>query len=183
MKSGSSSKSWRPSTRSNIRKYHDSKEIADLEQAVAAGPRRKSRSDTTAAASRRYPGPDASMRYLALKGELEGIDQRLRSYAPEEKALQAEIASLRQRVASAPRHERALAEMMREQALTRSQYQGLLEKQNEMKMAERLRQKGQSLVFKVVEPASVPSAPSSPKRERILLLGFVGSLGLGVVLA
>ena len=123
------------------------------------------------------------MRYLALKGELEGIDQRLRSYAPEEKALQAEIASLRQRVASAPKHERALAEMTREQALTRSQYQGLLEKQNEMKMAERLRQKGQSLVFKVVEPASVPSAPSSPKRERILLLGFVGSLGLGVVLA
>ncbi len=159
------------------------KEIADLEQAVAASPRRKSRSDATAAASRRYPGPDASMRYLALKGELEGIDQRLRSYAPEEKALQAEIASLRQRVASAPKHERALAEMTREQALTRSQYQGLLEKQNEMKMAERLRQKGQSLVFKVVEPASVPSAPSSPKRERILLLGFVGSLGLGVVLA
>ena len=145
------------------------KEIRDLE----AG-------RTPAAAVRGEPSP-ARMRYFDLRAELQSIDQRLKSYRQEQATLTAEMQSYQRRVRTSPKHEMVLAQLTRDSSTTRSAYEAMLAKQQEARLDQQLQKGNKGITFKVVEPADLPSAPYSPKRPRIILLGFLASLGIGVM--
>ncbi len=146
-------------------------EVRDVERIVASQP-----------APVRTPSP-VNMRYLQLKAEMQAIDQRLASYRQEQKRLASQTGMYASRVASTPQHESTLTVLMRDYSTTKMQYQGLLEKQNDAKLAEDLESADKGMNYRLVEPARVPSAPFSPQRGRIILLGLAGSLGLGLALA
>jgi capsular exopolysaccharide synthesis family protein len=57
----------------------------------------------------------------------------------------------------------------------------MLAKQQEAKLDQRLEKSTNGVAFKVAEPAQLPTAPSSPQRNRIILMGFVAGLGLGLL--
>lgn len=151
---------------------HMQKEIGDLEK---QGPSRLP-------AARREPSA-LQMRYLGLKAEKEAIDQRLESYRRERQGLSSELARYEGRLASAPRHETSLASLMRDYETTRLQYEALLQKQQEAAMAERMEKEKQGVVFRIVEPASLPPAPLLPRRLRVVLVGLLSGLCLGLALA
>lgn len=123
------------------------------------------------------------LRYIQLQAELEGIDQRLKSYQPEQERIRSQIERYERRIESAPQHERTLAQLIRDYEVSTSQYHELLEKQHEASLARRLEEVNQAVVFRIIEPARVPSEPHSPKRHRLILMGLLAGLGLGVVLA
>jgi capsular exopolysaccharide synthesis family protein len=50
-------------------------------------------------------------------------------------------------------------------------------------MGKGLEQSATGVAFSIVEPASVPTAPYSPQRERLILMGLVAGLGLGLAMA
>jgi hypothetical protein len=50
-------------------------------------------------------------------------------------------------------------------------------------VAEGLEQSETGIAFAIVEPASLPAGPYSPQRERLILMGIVAGLGLGLVMA
>jgi polysaccharide chain length determinant protein (PEP-CTERM system associated) len=144
------------------------REIRDLEaSAIPAG-------------NRREPSP-VHMRYVALKAEAESIDQRLQSYQQERNALASEMGRYERRIDSSPGRETTLAQRVREAALARSQYEAMLAKQQEAKLDQRLEKSTKGVAFKIAEPAPPPAAPSSPQRNRIILMGFVAGLGLGLL--
>ena len=151
------------------------KEVADAEKLVTAPTTTEKK--PTAAPSPLY------MRSVQLRAELQSIDQRLNSYRKEQPALASQMALYQRRIESAPQHERALVELMRDYSMTLTQYQNMLDKQHEAKLAKQFENKNKDVVFRVVEAARLPLAPFEPHRDRILLMGLFSGLGLGLVLA
>lgn len=132
------------------------------------------------AGKRRDPSP-VQMRYVTLKAEAESIDQRLPSYQRERSALASDLGMYERRIDSSPGQETTLAQHVREVALTRAQYEAMLAKQQRANLDQRLEKSTKDVAFRIVEPAQLPSAPSSPQRARIILLGLAAGLGLGLI--
>jgi capsular exopolysaccharide synthesis family protein len=86
------------------------------------------------------------------------------------------------RIDSSPGLETTLAQRVREVALARSQYEAMLAKQQRAKLDQRLEKSTKDVAFKIVEPAQLPTSPSSPQRTRIILMGLMAGLGLGLLL-
>ena len=126
------------------------------------------------------PSP-VQMRYFDLQAELKSIDLRLKSYQQERNTLTAEMKIYERRINSSPGFETALAERMRDAAITRTHFETLFAKQQEAKLDQRAKKSNEDVDFKIIEAAQLPAAPYSPHRRRILLMGFLASLGLGLI--
>jgi polysaccharide biosynthesis transport protein len=145
------------------------KEIRDLE--VIGTPAEHIRRDLS----------PVQMRYFALQAELKSLDQRLKSYQEERDTLASEMKNYERRINSSPGYEAVLGQRMRDAAVTRTRYEALSAKQQEAKLDQRASKSNKDVAFKIVEVAQLPSAPYSPHRRRILLMGFLASLGLGLI--
>jgi succinoglycan biosynthesis transport protein ExoP len=127
------------------------------------------------------PSP-AYMRYLTLKSDLESIDQRVKSYQQERAALESQMSIYERRVQASPWHERELLQRTRDSDVARTQYEALLARQQEAKLDQRLEKSHKGIAFRIIQAATLPSAPFSPQRHRIILMGFLAGAGLGLLL-
>jgi tyrosine-protein kinase Etk/Wzc len=93
------------------------------------------------------------------------------------------MAAYRLRIESAPVRESELAEMVRDYTATRVRYQEMLDKQHNARLTERFEKLSSEIILRVIDPARLPAQPVGPQRQRIILLGILGGLGLGIVLA
>jgi polysaccharide chain length determinant protein (PEP-CTERM system associated) len=144
------------------------KEVKDLEAAVAAQTK----------VSR--PPSANQMQYYALQAELKSIDERVKSYGQERDTLTAELQQAERQVDSSPGYASAVDRLSRDAAVTRSRYEALLARQQEAKLDQRAGQAGNGILYKIVEPASLPAKPSGPKPYQIVLVGLIAGLGLGL---
>jgi polysaccharide biosynthesis transport protein len=147
------------------------RQISDLEKLIATQPKKHSEPSA------------AYLRYVDLKAELDAINQRIDSYKREQPGLLAQISSYSRRIEATPQNERVIEDMKREYDVGESQFHALLDKQLDSKLATELAQSDTGIAFGVVEPASLPAAPYSPQRERLVLMGLAAGLGLGLVMA
>jgi polysaccharide chain length determinant protein (PEP-CTERM system associated) len=122
------------------------------------------------------------LRHVQLKSEVEELDRRAQSYKREQQDLVRQIATYRSRVESAPARESELAVLARDYTATQAQYQEMLERQHNARLAEHFEKLSSEVIFRVVDPAQLSSRPVGPQPRHILLLGILGGLGLGVVL-
>jgi polysaccharide chain length determinant protein (PEP-CTERM system associated) len=144
-------------------------EIRDME--AAAPP---------AAAPSHQPTP-AQMRYIALQSELKSIDPRLNTYRQERDVLTAQMEEFERRVSSTPGFETALSERTQDATMLRARYETLFAKQQEAKLSQRTNPTDNGLVYRILEPATLPAAPYSPHADRIILFGLLAALGIGVM--
>jgi polysaccharide chain length determinant protein (PEP-CTERM system associated) len=120
------------------------------------------------------------MRHLALKAELTAIDQRVKGYQQERVNLASQMTTYENRINASPGLETTLAQRMRDAALTRTQYEAMVAKQQAEKLDRRVEKTSQHAAFKVIEPAQLPTAPYSPQRRQMILMGLLASLGIGL---
>jgi protein tyrosine kinase modulator len=87
-------------------------------------------------------------------------------------------------VENTPRREQEFLDLSRDYDMTRELYQTLLKRYEEAQLAEslELRQKGGEQ-FRISESAAPPNEPFAPRRKRLLLMGLMLSLALGVGVA
>jgi polysaccharide chain length determinant protein (PEP-CTERM system associated) len=137
---------------------------------------------TPAPVPHRPPTP-AHIRYVELQSELKSIDPRLQNYRNERAALMAEMQTYEGRINASPALETALTDHMRDTALTRARYEALLAKQQEAKLNHRAEKTDSDFAYRIIEPAQLPVTPFSPHRVRIILAGFLSSLGIGLLAA
>lgn len=106
------------------------------------------------------------------KIELEGQKERLRRLLEQVKQYEG-------RVERAPTREQELMILVRDYDNMQKNYQSLLDKRLNARLAENLekRQKGEQ--FRILDPANLPATPESPNRVLILLGGLVVGCGLG----
>jgi polysaccharide biosynthesis transport protein len=149
------------------------KSIEDMERALATQPARTARTE---------PSP-TYLKYVELKAELDGIEQRINSYRRDQQRINSQMATFNQRVEVTPEHERVLEDLQRELEVGESQFHALLDKKLDASMAKDLAQSASGIAFAIVEPAALPVGPYGPQRERLILMGLIAGLGLGLALA
>lgn len=95
---------------------------------------------------------------------------------------QEEIATYQARVENTFTREQQLLALTRDYGVTHQMYQTLLDKKLEAQLAQSLEERQKAERFRVLDPASLPDAPSKPNRRLLSLAGMAASLGLAVLL-
>jgi len=115
-----------------------------------------------------------------LKEQLRQVEQDLTEARINRERLERDFNDYKARVEATPGVEQELQKLVRDYAIMQQNYQSLLEKQMNARLAENLerRQKGEQ--FLIIDPANLPSAPDGPPRRLIALGGMFGGIGLGI---
>ncbi|MBI5136393.1 MAG: hypothetical protein HZA24_03540 [Nitrospirae bacterium] len=115
-----------------------------------------------------------------LRDQVSQIERDSAALEAKRARLVADFEEYQRRVEATPQVEQELQKLQRDYSIMQQNYQALLQKQMNARLAESLerRQKGEQ--FRVIDPANLPVVPVSPRRDVIVLLGFLVGLGLGV---
>ena len=127
------------------------------------------------------PGDDPA--YVQLKSSLEATRLEIENLTSDEKRLKAEITQYENRINQTPVREQQQASIVRDTEVLRQQYAELQKKEQESQLATNLEKQQGGQQFRLIDPASLPTVPSSPKRVQLSLGGVAGGLALGLVLA
>lgn len=155
--------------------------IAELEKKVEA--EALERPLSAGAAPERPLTPDERTRRERLKGlraEMDALDLQLKAKQSEEVRLRGVITAYQGRLAATPTRESELTALTRDYDILRKNYDTLLAKQADSKVAANLERRQIGEQFQVLDQARLPERPFSPNRPMINLLGALAGLGLGV---
>ncbi|MGJ5813860.1 Wzz/FepE/Etk N-terminal domain-containing protein [Paludibaculum fermentans] len=118
-----------------------------------------------------------------LKGQVEANWGEAQNLNREEQRLRSDIAAYQGRLKLSPVREQQLAGLLRDYELYKQDYTDLQNKQLRSQMTANLEEQQPGQNFKLVDPPTLPSIPSSPKRLKISLGGAGAGLGFGFALA
>ena len=157
-----------------IRDLEKEAEAAALEQPVSSGSV-PTRSSSPAEQNRQR-------RIAAIKTEMESIDRRIAARQREEGRIRTLLDGYQARLEAAPARESELVELTRDYDTIRTSYTELLKKSEASKLALNMERGQIGELFKIVDGARLPERPFSPNRPRIMALGAMLGLGLGLAL-
>ncbi len=129
--------------------------------------------------NRSAPSP-IYLHYIELKSELDGINQRIAAYERDQQRISSQMATYNQRVEVTPENERVIEDLQRELEVGETQFHALLDKRLDASMAKDLAKSAGGIAFTIVEPASLPAGPYSPQRERLVVMGLIAGLAIGL---
>jgi polysaccharide chain length determinant protein (PEP-CTERM system associated) len=123
------------------------------------------------------------------KAAIDMLQTQLKANAIEarqiEKELQAANASAKTyqgRLADSPVGDQEYAELMRDRELAKQKYQELEAKRQKSAISMDMESHQQGETLEVLDPASLPTTPTAPKRSLIIPLGVLGGVLFGIVL-
>ena len=117
-----------------------------------------------------------------MDAEIDAIDRRMATRQADEQKLRVALATYQTRVESAPSREAEMTELMRDYETLKATYTDLLRKSEDSKLAVNLERRQIGEQFKIIDGARLPEKPFSPDRPRIIGMGAVMGLGLGLAL-
>jgi polysaccharide chain length determinant protein (PEP-CTERM system associated) len=126
------------------------------------------------------PDPAAAMPAEArrLRAALDGTEAEMRALRAEEASLRQSIAAYQARIENAPRRDQEFQDLSRESAASRELYYSMLKRYEDAHLAESMEQRQKGELFRILDPALVPTQPVAPNRFRLLLVGGMLSLAL-----
>ena len=126
---------------------------------------------------------DASSPLFQIEGQLRAnkieIANREKSIAD----LQVKIADYQGRLNQEPVREQQLADLTRGYDQSKANYDDLLKKRNESAMATSMEVRQQGERFRILDPPSLPTKPSSPNRLKFCAMGLLAGIAFGSLLA
>jgi polysaccharide biosynthesis transport protein len=105
--------------------------------------------------------------------QLKANDLEIRNYKRQEASITRQIASYQGRLNMTPETEQELADISRGYEESKSNYNSLLQKQNQSQLATNLEQRQQGEQFRILDPPSLPEKPKSPNHLLLSLAGLV----------
>jgi len=123
---------------------------------------------------------DAAGTSAITREQLGRAGQEVETLGERRSELASRIQDIRARVEQTPRTEQELANLTRDYNKMSDNYTALLSKQLEAQMAGRLEKRWKGEGFRILDPANLPEKPDSPRRLRILLLGAMLGLLVGL---
>lgn len=154
-----------------------------LKRLKAAAPVEKPLSPSPAANLSHAPDPTEDPAYAQLKSSLEANRVEIENLTNDEKRLKASIGQYESRINQTPVREQQEAGLVRDTEVLRAQYTELQKKEQESQLATNLEKQQGGQQFRLIDPASLPSVPSSPKRSKISMGGAAAGFALGFALA
>jgi polysaccharide biosynthesis transport protein len=119
---------------------------------------------------------------MQIQSQLKANRLEIQNYQQREKKIESDIAAYQARLNLTPETEQELADISRGYEESKSNYNSLLQKQNQSQLATSLEQRQQGEQFRILDPPSLPARPSAPNHLLIslagLMLGFAVGAGL-----
>lgn len=128
-------------------------------------------------ASPAAPAADLSTRLTQAIGD---VRMELNALKEEETAIRRAIDRYEQRVDNVPKRHQEFQALSRDYETTKDRYATLLKRYEEAQLAENLEQGHKVEQLRLLDPAVPPRDPAAPGRLRLLLIGFMLSIGLAV---
>jgi polysaccharide chain length determinant protein (PEP-CTERM system associated) len=120
----------------------------------------------------------ANVRIALSQAEVQVTELRSR-----ERDLMERITELQGKLDVAPQLEAELAGLTRDYQVLRGQYEGLLQRREQLSFEIDRKRQGKQLEFRIIEPPFAAQTPVAPDRPRLLLLVLAASLGIAAGLA
>ena len=134
---------------------------------------------TPAAAARQDP---RALRVAELRQELTQVTNAIRQREVQLSRLNAQLGQFESRIMSSPALENQRLQIERDYDTYRRQYDSLLQKSSNAEMSAGVEQRQIGQQFRVLDAARVPERPYSPKRERMIVMGLLGGLAVGLAI-
>ena len=150
--------------------------IAELRKKMADAPA------TTAVASPSTPKATDSMGVQQLRAQIRAMEQGIAQKKRDQAAIQAQLHTYQERVASSPAVEEEYKSITRDNQTAQAFYDDLLNKMNQSKMATDLERRQQGEQFRVMDEPNLPESPAFPKRPVFVGGGFGVGLVLGLLI-
>ena len=160
---------------------HEKRVLADLESRVSTEGAVNASIGSTGAG----PGAKGSTtgeRIAAWQKEIDQLQTKQEQRKVDDERLKKQLSSYNARLEAAPQLETEMTDMMRDYGIIRDQYNSLLSKSEESKIAANLERRQIGEQFRIIESARLPVRPSSPDRVRLNMFGFMGGLGFGLLI-
>jgi polysaccharide biosynthesis transport protein len=140
---------------------------------------------STATTAKSVPPRTLTSSQKEVWSQLKANDLEILNYKRQEASIARQIASYEARLNMTPETEQELADISRGYEESKSNYNSLLQKQNQSQLATNLEQRQQGEQFRVLDPPSLPEKPKSPNHLLLslagLVLGCLAGLGLFAV--
>ncbi|KQV38801.1 XrtA system polysaccharide chain length determinant [Massilia sp. Root335] len=129
------------------------------------------------------PGASYSPMLQQLNVALSQAEARVASMRARVAEYENRAARLRSQSTTAPEIEAQFAQLNRDYAVNRENYQKLVERRESARLSGDLSSATDMLTFRVIDPPTVPNHPSGPNRLRLFSLVFAGALIAGLAVA
>ena len=124
---------------------------------------------------------EASIR--RFESAIEARDLEMEEYNKELKRANDAIKGYQGRIETVPLGEKQYADLLRDRDLTKEQYMDLSGKLQHAEIAQEMEGRKQGETLELLDPASLPTTPTEPKRPLIISIGGALGLLLGIVIA
>lgn len=123
---------------------------------------------------------DDTSRSFGLDLQLSDIDDRLQLIAREKTTISERVSALTKSITATPASETAMNSLERNRANVQTQYNAAIARRAEASTGEQIEMRADGGRFTLLEEATAPTSPVSPRGKRIMLLGAVLGVGLGL---
>lgn len=118
-----------------------------------------------------------------LVSQMDEVSLDITNLKAREARIKRDMREIESRVERTPSSEQRLMILVRDYDNMQKNYQALLDKRLNARVAENLEKRQQGEQIRVMDPANLPLKPEKPNRLLVMILGLVGGGGLGVGLA
>lgn len=117
--------------------------------------------------------------FVMVKSQLRDVQSTINTLKKRERELRKQIRLYEKRVEDIPANEQKLSAILRNYQMSQGNYQSLLGKKLNARLAENLEKKQKGERFRIIDPANLPEKPFKPNKFKIVFVGFIAGLGLG----
>ena len=117
--------------------------------------------------------------YISLTTQIQGAETDIGSFRTQQADLKDKLQMYRHRLEDAPKVEQEYLALTRDYQNASAKHQEVMNKILESRISEGMEEGQKGEKFTLIDPASFPEKPVSPKRWLILLAGVILSLGVG----
>jgi len=154
-----------------------------IEGEIAANQKAVQAASTVGAASTDEVQYDSSTPMMQVRSQLKANELEIQNYQRHAVDIESQIATYRARLNMTPETEQELADISRGYEESKANYNSLLQKQNQSRLATSLEQRQQGEQFRIIDPPSLPDKPSSPNHLLVSFIGLMLGAGIGFGLA
>ena len=117
--------------------------------------------------------------YIGLTTQIQAADTDIRAFRSQQASLKDKVQLYRQRLEEAPKVEQEYMALARDYQNAHSKHQEVMNKILEARISEGMEEHQKGEKFTLIDPASFPEKPVSPKRWLIFFAGVICSLAVG----
>jgi uncharacterized protein involved in exopolysaccharide biosynthesis len=116
---------------------------------------------------------------MQIQSQLKANNLEIQNYQQRQRQIESDITAYQARLNLTPETEQELADISRGYEESKTNYNSLLEKQNDSQLATNLEQRQQGEQFRILDPPSLPTRASAPNHLLISLGGLMLGLAVG----